>query len=184
MKSVFHGKRQPAQLASELSEALPPADVARLYRCVTTGVLRYRKRAFALLCHGKGIETRFVRKFLAVGPDYADRIIRQYRQRGLAPIVSDPRKSKQKIHERACYKEAVFAILHSPPANHGINRTTWRISDIGKIMSEQGLAIGVNGIRRIIHDAGYTVRKAKVVLTSNDPDYEEKSRRLLVFWQS
>ena len=179
MKNVFHGKIRPAQLASELSEALPPADVERLSRCVTTGVLRYRKRAFALLCHGEGIQTQFIRKFLAVGPNYVDRIVRQYRQEGLAPIISDPRKSKQKKHEGACYNEAVFAILHSPPANHGINRATWRISDIGKVMSEQGLPISAHGIRKIIYDAGYTLRKAKVVLTSNDPDYEQKIQEII-----
>jgi transposase len=179
MQGLFHCKIQPPQIASELGKALPALEVQRLYECVKTGSLRYRKRAFALLCHEKGIKTTLIRGFLAASPDYVDRVVRQYRQHGLDPIICDPRKSRRKKHEETAYKEAIFAILHSPPMSHGINRTTWRTSDIRKLMSEQGLAIGVNGIRRIISNAGYTVRKAKVVLTSNDPDYEEKIQEII-----
>jgi DDE superfamily endonuclease len=41
------------------------------------------------------------------------------------------------------------------------------------------MAIGVNGIDKIIRNAGYKFRKAKVVLTSNDPDYEQKVQDII-----
>jgi hypothetical protein len=41
-------------------------------------------------------------------------------------------------------------------------------------MSKQNLAMGQNGIDKIIRNAGYNFCKAKVYLTSNDPDYERK----------
>lgn len=179
MQGLFHCKIQSTQLASEFGKALPALEVERLYRCVKTGPLRYRKRAFALLCYERGIKTTLIRRFLSVGPLYVDRIVRQYHQHGIDPVICNPRKSRPKKYEETAYKEAVFAILHSPPSSHGINRTTWRTSDIRKLMSERGLPIGVNGIRRIISNAGYTVRKAKVVLTSNDPDYEEKIQKII-----
>ena len=78
MQGLIHCKIQSPQLASELGKALPALEVERLYRCVKTGPLRYRKRAFALLCYEKGIKTALIRRFLAAGPDYVDRIVRQY----------------------------------------------------------------------------------------------------------
>jgi len=41
-------------------------------------------------------------------------------------------------------------------------------------MARQGHALCSSSISKIIHDAGYTVRKAKKVLTSNDPNYHAK----------
>jgi hypothetical protein len=41
-------------------------------------------------------------------------------------------------------------------------------------MAQQGYAICSAGIRKIIQDAGYSFRKAKRVLTSNDPEYHAK----------
>lgn len=72
-------------------------------------------------------------------------------------------------------KNAVFAVLHSPPSSHGINRTTWKIADIQRVVREQTLKpVSRNVIGTIIKDAGYQWRHARIVLTSNDPEYREK----------
>ncbi|MCK5648628.1 MAG: transposase [Gammaproteobacteria bacterium] len=57
---------------------------------------------------------------------------------------------------------------------YGFNRTSWRQVDILKVMSDEGMGIAKNGLREILKNSGYTYRKAKTVLTSNDPDYKEK----------
>jgi len=41
-------------------------------------------------------------------------------------------------------------------------------------MDKSGMGIYKYGIERIIKDAGYSYKKSKTVLTSNDPDYKEK----------
>jgi len=41
------------------------------------------------------------------------------------------------------------------------------------------LPLGINGIDAIIRNAGYRFLKAKVVLTSNDPHYEEKVQNII-----
>ena len=45
-------------------------------------------------------------------------------------------------------------------------------------MVQQNLAIGKNGIDKIIRNAGYKFCMAKVFLTSNDPEYEQKVRKI------
>jgi len=81
---------------------------------------------------------------------------------------------RAKKYQDQDYKEAVFSILHSPPSEHGFNRTTWRRRDIHTVMKRRGMLIGKNYIDRIIGNAGYRFVKARRVLTSNDPDYREK----------
>ena len=79
-----------------------------------------------------------------------------------------------KKSDKDCIKRAVFTLLHSPPAAHGINRTTWRMVDLQKILRERHQPLCGDVIRRIIKEAGYKWRRARVVLTSKDPDYRTK----------
>lgn len=72
-----------------------------------------------------------------------------------------------------------FKLFHSPPSSYGINRTTWIQKDLKIIFKkETGLNISLHVIRKIIKNAGYRLRKAKKVLTSKDPDYKEKVKKI------
>jgi hypothetical protein len=46
-------------------------------------------------------------------------------------------------------------------------------------MAQQNFAMGKNGIDKIIRNAGYKFCKARVFLTSNDPDYEQKVQEII-----
>jgi hypothetical protein len=70
-------------------------------------------------------------------------------------------------------KQAVFALLHSPPSAHEINRSTWRLTDLQKVLRGRGEQVSRDMIP-IIKEAGYKWRKARVVLTSRDPEYKAK----------
>ncbi len=84
------------------------------------------------------------------------------------------KSSNNKKSDKDSIKTAVFTLLHSPPAAHGINRTTWRMVDLQKILCEQHQPLCSEVIRRIIKEAGYKWRRARIVLTSKDPDYRTK----------
>jgi transposase len=83
-----------------------------------------------------------------------------------------------KKYENDTIKEEVFAFLHSPPLDYGINRTSWKLDDLKKCLSEKGTFISKGYIRKIIKNAGYSWRKAKIILTSTDPDYREKLNKI------
>jgi hypothetical protein len=69
---------------------------------------------------------------------------------------------------------AIFKALHEPPAMHGFSRTNWRQVDLKRALDAKGVRVSPWTIRRAIRAAKYQWRKAKVVLTSNDPDYRSK----------
>ena len=75
-------------------------------------------------------------------------------------------------------KEAIFSLLHEPPSNYGINRTSWKMADFCQVLREKGQPACPQVIRKITKAAGYRWRKARVVLTSNDPTYAEKLDRI------
>ena len=173
MMDVLQGRASVERVASELAAVLPHRDAQQLYWCVMNNTAKFRTRALVMLAHKKGIRTSTIWHFLRVGSHYVDGVARHYRAEGIQ-WFSKHKQSGLRKHELEQYQEAVFAILHSPPSAHGINRTTWRRQDIKEVMSKQNLAMGKNGIDKIIRNAGYKFCKAKVCLTSNDPDYEQK----------
>ena len=81
-------------------------------------------------------------------------------------------------YENPDVKRMVFSILHSPPKEYGFNRTTWRMEDVYQSMKKKGFPIGKNYIRQIIKNEGYRFIHARKVLTSTDPQYKEKLRKI------
>jgi transposase len=70
--------------------------------------------------------------------------------------------------------DAVMVVLHAPPSQSGLNRTTWRMEDLKKVLAEGGIATTQNSIRTVLKRAGARWRQARISLTSTDPDYREK----------
>src|SRR3989442_7163002 len=106
---------------------------------------------------------KWVRRFRAAGAaGLADRSCRPSR---IARHYLQPDKE---------LRDAVFTILHSPPSQHGINRTTWKISDLKAVLAAQGKRSTHRNIVAVIKKAGYRWKQARVTLTSRDPDYRSK----------
>ena len=68
----------------------------------------------------------------------------------------------------------LFSLLHSPPSAHGINRSSWKLDDIYRILADNAHGMSRQKIRATLKSAGFRWRKARRVLTSNDPDYNAK----------
>jgi len=106
--------------------------------------------------------------------------VHRFQQEGRAGLLdrsSRPHRSPRRLSpewtDEDC-KILLFAILHRPPREFGINRTSWRLVDLHRILRDQGQALSEARVRRVIKSAGFKWRKAKVVLTSTDPDYTKK----------
>jgi hypothetical protein len=127
----------------------------------------------AVLASLRGINYASIGGFLRISKLAARRYCSLYREGGTTTLFArKPRASKKSDNESI--KLALFALLHSPPSEHGINRTSWKAADLARVMREQGQPICVDVIRKIIEEAGYKWRRARVVLTSADPEYRIK----------
>jgi transposase len=131
---------------------------------------RDRKKAVAVMARLKAIPLHTVAESLHLTPRTIARYAALYASGGLDALFRVP---KSKVDDSP-HETAVFALLHSPPSASGINRTTWKMDDLQRVLKQNGHGLSQTRIRRIIKAGGYRWRRAKIVLTSNAPDYEAK----------
>lgn len=145
----------------------------RLLRSVHDPRSRQRNRAIAALAYEQGFSIRKISTYLGLSRNTCRRYLRTYREGGveqlLAPMTRGPRKA-----ESEDLKAAVFRILHEPPKDHGVSRTSWIMRDLRAALIRQGHSACLQVLRQIIQDAGWKWRKARIVLTSRDPAYRAK----------
>ena len=173
MRGVLQGAIPVDILAKELRDT-PLSELEALLAAATKAELPIRNKSMAVLAYLRGISSTSICTFLQISSGSLFRYWRLFRNGGAEMLFAKkPRSDKQSNDE--VVKDAVFTLLHSPPATHGINRTTWRMADIHRVVSEQcHRNIGVESIHTIIKEAGWKWRHARIVLTSNDPDYRAK----------
>lgn len=172
MQRLLQGKINARQIMAEIKGA-DYAKVEILVEHIRAGSLKVRNRALAVLAHLKRIPLRAIGRFLIVDYRMVSRYVHDYNQEGIAGLVTHHRAEPLK-HTQPVYKDAVFTLLHSPPHDHGLNRTSWRMDDLKSVLRDQGVVINRESIRKIIKAAGFRFRSAKKVLTSTDPKYQEK----------
>jgi hypothetical protein len=174
---LLQGKISIKELKRELGGKIPPNDIEILLDCVLKKPLRFRNRAIGILSLHKGISKNTITEFLYINRMTLKKTLDLYRSCGIKNIISDKGKRPLK-HKDPDYIKKFFSILHSPPSSYGFNRTTWRQDDIKKVMADSNMPISKTTIKNIIDNSGYKYKKAKTVLTSNDPQYKEKINKI------
>jgi hypothetical protein len=95
--------------------------------------------------------------------------------RGISGLVSHKRRkypNKTKAKQDAA---RVLEIFHNQPRTYGINRASWTgLSLAEAFQREYQESISAGTARRHLRNSGYTMRRARQVLTSTDPAYREK----------
>lgn len=167
---IVQGKTSSQSLAEEIGDS---PDLKDLLNVACHGRLAVRSRALVILGTKKGLSMRRLSDLLCLSRATVGKHWLSYRQSGWQPPIVSQRKSNAKI-DKYSNKQAVFSLLHSPPSLHGFNRTTWRMADLQSVLQRQGQSMCKDVIHTIIKDAGFRWRKARIVLTSHDPDYREK----------
>jgi len=148
-------------------------DISSLLEFIAKGQSRERRRAAVILLRGLGEPKQRVVRILRSSRQTVGRYWREYQEKGLA-VVSNRNYGRPPKRNDNHVQDAIFKLLHSPPSSHGINRTTWRMIDLRMMLRKQGMPTSLTVIREVIRAAGYKWRRARVVLTSRDPNYHEK----------
>jgi transposase len=173
MLAVLQRKIEHETLLREIGE-LP--DLVLLLRRLYDGRLSDRNRSMVVLAGRRGLRSSVVCAFLGIARGTHRRYLGAYERGGFAMLFAPQTRSRK--FDNDVLKKAVFGTLHEPPSSYGINRTSWKFSDLCRILREKEQPAGPQVVRKIVRAAGYNWRKARVVLTSNDPAYAEKLDRI------
>lgn len=174
MRSVLQKEMDDKAVCREIGD-LP--DVTTLLHRLYTGRLSDRNRSMVILASRRGLSSRTICGFLSIDMHTCRKYLHTFEFGGAAALFARSTRSTRKFDDETV-KKAVFGLLHEPPSNYGINRTTWIIADLSRILRENGCPACPEVIRKITKAAGYRWRKARVVLTSSDPSYTEKLDRI------
>jgi transposase len=170
MRRVLQKEISDATLDNELN-GIPHLGV--LLKHLRNGRLPVRNRAMVVLANQRNVPSKTICAFLGVSKTFVRRCRKIFDSGSVDTLFARQSKSNRKIDNEQL-RNAVFSLLHEPPANYGINRTSWTMSLLSQMLEKDGTRLGVALISKMIKAAGYKLRKAKVVLTSNDPNYREK----------
>jgi transposase len=160
------------ELRRHLRNRLPPAEITALCARMTDKSHRKRVRALTIIFSLYGVSKKSKADGLWCHVRTVKRCLQAFRRSGVEGVF--PRNRRVVKWSDPKYRESLFCILHSPPREHGFNRTTWRIEDLANVMARREMPIGRNRVSAFIKEAGYRYMKARKVLTSNDPNYREK----------
>ena len=84
-----------------------------------------------------------------------------------------PRQLSADRSDEEC-RALLISVLHRPPSDFGINRSSWRTVDLHRVAKMHGTPLSGARMRRVIKSTGFKWRKARIVLTSTDPEYTQK----------
>ncbi len=124
-----------------------------------------------------GITPSLIAEFLTLSHHVTRELARRYKDGDIRAILTPP-SNRTKKAERQDLRDRLFAIMHAPPIDYDINRTTWTIKLLQRVLAKEKIKIGHNTIAKMIRNEGYNFRKTRQVLTSNDPDYRQKLKKI------
>ena len=130
-----------------------------------------------ILADRRGLRPSMTCKLLKLSHSTYRRCLRVFAEGGAAALFA-PRISPLRKFDDKTIVGTLFDTLHQPPSNYGINRTTWKLTDLSSVLKKRGHPVSEGVIRKMIRAAGYRWRKARIALTSNDPTFSEKLDRI------
>jgi transposase len=177
MAHIVQGHYSTTQLLRLIPKQHRKSFEAHILQALHAKSLLYRRRAHAITFHLMGISLPQIARFLRFSEHAIRKFIRRYRGGDTAKLFARLSKGVKKA-ERKDLRDRLFAIMHAPPFEYDINRTTWTIDLLQQQLSKEGLLIGHNTISEMIRSEGYNFRKTREVLTSNDPEYKSKMKKI------
>jgi len=144
---------------------------------VRNGNLKRRNKSLTILAKLRGISISSISRFLHITQDTALKYWNTYRFFGCDRLFNGFRSKPARSEDEKLVNQ-LFMILHSPPSAYNINRTTWKMADLKRVLGQKGHKVSLKVIRAIVREAGYQWKNARKVLTSHDPKYQEKLDRI------
>ncbi len=160
-------------VAKHLACKVDQEELRKLYDTALKQPRHLSRRALTIIFHLYGIDNKAIMEFLYISRNTVKRYIRKFQDYRIDSLFDTRHKVIRRLEDPKL-QEKLLSILHSPPKEFGYNRTAWTIKLLKLELENQGYHVGKNNVSKIVKKAGYRFWKAKEVLTSNDPNYNEK----------
>ena len=106
---------------------------------------------------------------------------KRYESSGISglPIPRTRKQSASAIIAVDAKKKRLIKLIHEPPKTYGINRASWSLHTLADVYQRlYDEYISTSSVSAYFSSIGYKFKKARKVLTSNDPSYRDKLTKI------
>lgn len=160
---------------------LEPEDAILLKKWRSSSNKRNWERAVALEGLHKGRTLKSICQKLERSPKTIKKWRRVFLSEGPTSLALPSKKAVNKVRQALITKkkERLVKIIHEPPSLHGVNRMTWTLKTLSAAYQKaHGEAVSRSTVSQYFTELGYKFKKARKVLTSPDPEYRTKLKRI------
>ena len=166
---------KPIQLFPLTAEAL--AELDHLFR--TTRDVRVRTRAqMILLAAEKQMVASEIASIVRQDEQTVRRWLKRYKAEGINGLLDRPRSGSPK-KVTAAYQEQLVETVRQRPRSLGQPYSMWTLQRLADYMAEQtGIRVSTEAVRLHLGAADIVLSRPQHKISSPDPEYELKKRRL------
>ena len=152
-------------------------ELDELYR--TTKTPRMRTRAqMVLLSVEKGLRVGEIAEIVRESEATVLRWLKRYIAEGVEGLKDAPRPGRSRTVTDA-YRESLIEAVRRRPRSLGLPFSLWTLQRLADYMAEQtGIRVSAETVRRTLKGADIVLSRPQHTISSPDPEYKIKKRRL------
>ncbi len=163
--------------SSRLSIVVSPNDLPTLRKWKFSNNRQLWERAVAILAMSNGNNLASISRKIERSPRTIKKWCLMYKAEGFdrPALPRTKAQSMKSLDGLKAKKDRLIKLIHESPRLHDINRASWSLNTLATVYERlYGASISKSSISEYFRAAGYKFKKAKTVLTSNDPEYHTK----------
>lgn len=147
------------------------------YRKAKSARLRTRAQ-IVLLSAEKQMKAPEISELVRESQTTVQRWLKRYMAEGVEGLEDAPRPGKPPTVTQA-YREQLLASVRRRPRSLGLEFSLWTLQRLADYMAEQtGIRVSTETVRRELKGGGIVLSRPQHTISSPDPDYLVKKRRL------
>lgn len=153
------------------------AELDELYQ--KTDKPRYRTRAqMVLLSAEKELKAEEIAQIVRESHITVLRWLKRYLAEGIAGLKDDPRPGRSTIVTEA-YRTRLLEVVRRRPRSLGLEYSMWTLQRLSDYLAEEtGVRLSTETVRRELAKEDIVFSRPQHMITSPDPEYQVKKRRL------
>ncbi len=144
-----------------------------------TQIPRYRTRAqMVLLSAEQGLKAEAIAQIVRESYITVLRWLKRYLAEGVAGLIDDPRPGRTSLVTET-YRKRLKEVVRRRPRRLGLEYSMWTLRRLTDFLTEEtGVRVSHETVRRELAKEGIVFSQPQHTITSPDPEYQVKKRRL------
>ncbi|MFC1878456.1 transposase [Chloroflexota bacterium] len=141
--------------------------------------VRLRTRAqIILLSVEQGMTAPQIGSIVRINEQSVRRWMRRFNAEGINGLADRPRSGAPgKV--TAAYREKLLSVVRQRPRTLGQDYSLWSLERLADYMAEEiGIRVSIDTVRRVLKAGGIVLSRPQHTISSPDPEYKVKKRRL------